>query len=102
MSVNVRSPRIADTRLNCGYQLFNRPVRKGLPSSVMVWYVPTSWSICVGCALLKKMVEKYVDISRVVVRFGVKRPKSVPSSSWLPTMKGTFAYLPDATRSSGD
>jgi hypothetical protein len=26
-------------RLNCGYQLLSRRVRKGEPSSVMVWYV---------------------------------------------------------------
>lgn len=77
-------------------------MRNGEPSSRVSWYVPTSWLICDVVARLKKMVEKYSETSAVVVRFGVKRPKSVPSSSWSPTMKGTLAYLPATTSSSGD
>jgi hypothetical protein len=53
-------------------------------------------------AARKKSVCRYVVTLAGVVRFNVKRPKKVPSSSWSPTMKGTRANLPAAIRVSGD
>jgi hypothetical protein len=34
--------------------------------------------------------------------FALKRAKRVPSSSWLPAMKGTLAYFPLWMESSGE
>jgi hypothetical protein len=82
--------------------LFSRPVRKGEPSSSVFWYVATRAARVLRGAVGKKTVLRYDVTSADVVRFGVKRPKRVPSSSWLPTMKGTRAYFPATIRVSGD